>query len=230
MLKVELHAHTDHDPLDAVPHTCRALVECAAALGYHAVAITLHDRFYDPGPDADFASSRGVVLIPGIERSIGRAHVLLVNFPASCEAVASFDDIRRLKGDHPRGLVIAPHAMFPIASALGGAALDRHADIFDAIEVNALYTPLVNFNGGAIAWAKRHAKPLVGNSDVHTLMQLGTTYSLVDAAPNPDAICDAIKAGRVEVRTEAVSTLRAASTFARMSAIGLRGRARRFTK
>ena len=33
--------------------------------------------------------------------------------------------------------------------------------------------------------------PLVGNGDVHRLHQLGTTYSLVDAIPDADAICAA---------------------------------------
>ena len=45
----------------------------------------------------------------------------------------------------------------------------------------------------------------MGNGDIHRLGQLGTTWSLVDAEPDPDAICAAIKAGRVDVRTEPVS-------------------------
>jgi hypothetical protein len=40
---------------------------------------------------------------------------------------------------------------------------------------------------------------LVGNGDVHRLEQLGTTFTLVDAEPTADAICDAIAAGRVQV-------------------------------
>jgi hypothetical protein len=40
---------------------------------------------------------------------------------------------------------------------------------------------------------------MVGCGDVHRLRQLGTTYSLVDAEPQADAICEAIRAGRVQV-------------------------------
>lgn len=228
VLKVELHTHTNLDPLDRIPHSSRELIDRAAALGFQALAITLHDRFYDPSPDVPYARSRGLVLLPGIERAIGHAHVLLINFPASCEQVVSYDDVRQLKSDHPRGLVIAPHAAYPIASAVGASTLEQHADLFDAIEVNAMYTRHLDFNRAAIAWAKRHGKPLVGNADVHLLGQLGTTYSLVDAAPDPDAICDAIKAGRVEVKTQPISMTRAVTTFARMAVIGIRGRARRF--
>jgi hypothetical protein len=41
---------------------------------------------------------------------------------------------------------------------------------------------------------------MVGCGDVHRLRQLGTTYSLIDAERDPEAICEAIRAGRVQVR------------------------------
>src|SRR5207253_1916173 len=70
---------------------------------------------------------------------------------------------------------------------------------FDAVEWNAMFTRRVNFNLLAERWARRHGKPMVGNGDVHRLEQLGSTYSLVDAEPDADAICAAIAAGRVQV-------------------------------
>jgi hypothetical protein len=56
--------------------------------------------------------------------------------------------------------------------------------------------------------------PVVGNGDVHRLEQLGTTYSLVDAEPNADAICAAIAAGRVQVVARPLSTLTATRLMA----------------
>ncbi len=53
---------------------------------------------------------------------------------------------------------------------------------------------------------------------------MGTTYSLVDAAPDPDAICAAIRSGRVTVESTPLSELRAMSIFSRMVLGGLRGR------
>jgi hypothetical protein len=82
--------------------------------------------------------------------------------------------------------------------------------------VNAMYTRHVNFNGRAVAWARAHSKPLVGNSDLHNLAQMGTTFTLVDADPSPDAVCEAIRAGRVEVRTTPLPVLRAGWLFAGM--------------
>ena len=215
MLKVELHAHTSNDPCDYIPHTTRELIDRASALGYDALAVTLHDRYYDPAEDREYAKERRLVLIPGIERTIATRHVLLVNFPRECETVRTFADIRELKTRHPRGLVIAPHAFYPIGSALG-SDVDRFADVIDALEVNSMFTSWLNFNTRAVRWARAHGKPLVGNTDLHLLRQMGTTYSLVDAAPDADAICDAIRAGRVEVRSTAISLLRAAAYFTAM--------------
>lgn len=222
LIKVELHTHTDGDPADRIAHSTRQLLDRAASHGYGALAITLHDRYVDPAPHAAYARERGIVLLSGIERTIGRRHVLLVNYPAACADVRTFDDIARLKRQFG-GLVVAPHPFYPIPSALG-AALDRHTDVFDAVEVNAMYTRLVDFNRRAVRWARARGKPLVGNTDLHLLDQIGTTYSLVDAEPHADAICDAIRSGRVELRTEPLSSLRAVRLFSGMCWGGIKGR------
>jgi len=226
VLKVELHAHTGDDPCDHVTHTTRELIDHASALGYDAVAITLHDRYYDPAADREYAASRRLLLIAGVERTVDGRHLLLLNFPRESESVRDFAGIRGLKARHPHGLVVAPHAFYPIGSALGGK-VEGLADVIDAIEVNSMFTRWLNFNSRAVRWAAAHGKPLVGNTDLHLLSQMGTTYSLVEAAPHPDAICDAIRAGRVEVRSTPLTAWRAASFFSRMQIGGLVGRYRR---
>lgn len=225
VIKVELHAHTAQDPCDYIPHSTRDLIDRASGLGYGAIAITLHDRHYDPTADQDHARSRGIVLIPGIERTIDRRHVLLVNFPVECEAVRSFEDVRGLKARHPRGLVIAPHAFYPIGSAMRGH-VDRYADVIDAVEVNSMFISWLDFNRRAVRWARANGKPVVGNTDLHLLEQMGTTYTLVDAPADADAICDAIRAGRVELHSTPLPAWRAASIFLRMVFAGLIGRVR----
>jgi len=100
-----------------------------------------------------------------------------------------------LKSRQP-GLVVAPHAFFPSSVCLG-RDLERHPDLFDAVERNAMFTRSVDFNRRAECWAARCGKPVVGNCDVHRLRQLGTTYSHVDALHDADAICEAIAAGPV---------------------------------
>jgi predicted metal-dependent phosphoesterase TrpH len=216
MIKTELHAHTDGDLADRIGHSAEALIDRVAAFGYGALAITLHDRWTDASRFGDYAAERGVVMLSGIERSIERKHVLIINGPKDAERLRTFADLRAYRAANPSALVVAPHAYYPIPSALG-AALDQHPDLFDALEVNAMRVKGVDFNRKAMAWAAAHGKPLVGNSDLHILSQLGTTYSMVDAAePTADAICDAIKRGRVEVVSTHLNWFKAGWLFARM--------------
>ena len=198
MLKVELHTHTADDPIDRIPHTALELIDRAVVLGYDALAITLHDRQLDLRRLMPYAADRGLVLIPGVERTIEGRHVLLLNFQQGADDVRTFRDLARLKS-RELGLVVAPHPFFPTSFCLG-TDLARHADLFDAVERNAMFTRTINFNRRGESWAARHGKPVVGNCDVHRLWQLGTTYSLVDAARDADSICSAIAAGRVQVK------------------------------
>jgi predicted metal-dependent phosphoesterase TrpH len=215
MLKVELHTHTADDPVDAIPYTTCELIDRAAALGYDAIAITLHDRQLDIRRFVSYAAERGIVLIPGVERTIEGRHVLLLNFARGTEDVRTFADLARLKSRVP-GLVVAPHPFFP-ASVCLRRALERHVDLFDAVERNAMFIRGVDFNLRAERFAAKHGKPMVGNCDVHRLSQLGSTYSLVDAERDPDAICAAVAAGRVLVESRPLSWIAAAglmSSFA----------------
>jgi len=212
VLKADFHTHTADDPHDAIPYDAFELVDRAAALGYSALGITLHDKQAAIEEVAGYGRRRGVVVISGIERTISGKHVLLLNFSRKAEDVVTFDDVSRLR-DERAGVVIAPHPFYPMPSCLGHC-LDLYADLFDAVEINAFYLRSCNFNHRAIEWARKHGKPLVGNADVHRLSQLGSTYTLVDSAPDPDAICNAVRAGHVEVRTAPLTAARAATLFA----------------
>src|SRR5258708_1215017 len=112
LLKVELHTHTSDDPIDRIPHTVTDLIDRPAALGYQALAGTLHDRQLDIQRFAAYGSERGIVLIPGIERTIQGRHVLLLNFKSGAADVRTFEDLARLKRCES-GLVVAPHPFFP---------------------------------------------------------------------------------------------------------------------
>jgi predicted metal-dependent phosphoesterase TrpH len=203
VLKVDFHLHTAEDPVDQIHHDAVALIDRAADAGYGALAITLHDRQLDSPWITDYARERGIVLLPGMERTIEGRHVLLINFPrAAAESVFTFRDLAWLKS-RATGLVIAPHPFFPGGSCLR-RQLEVHADLFDAVEWSYFWTRRLDFNSRAARWARAHGKPVVGNSDMHDLRQLGRTHSLVQAEAQPDAICAAVRAGHVDVSTEPV--------------------------
>ena len=216
MLKVDLHIHTGEDPVDRIAHSAVDLVDRAAELGFDALAITLHDSQFADSRVSSYARDRGITLIPGSERTIEGRHVLLLNFPAAAaESVRTLDQVARLKA-RSGGMVIAPHPYFPDGSCLRGQ-LDAHADLFDAVEWSYFWTRGINFNARAARWAREHGKAVVGNSDLHNLRQLGRTYSLIDAPPEPSAICDAIRAGRVTLHTEPVPLFELVDVVARMT-------------
>lgn len=217
MVKVDFHAHTSEDPSDWIPYSAAELVDRAADLGFGAIAITLHDRQLDVGTVVARARARGIVLIPGVERTLQGKHVLLLNFPAAAERVENFDELASLKARHPEGLIVAPHPFYPTSTCLR-SVLTRHADLFDAVEQNAFYTASLDFNRPALQWARTYGKPVVANSDAHRLSILGASFSLVDAEPDADAICAAVRAGRVQLESRPLSTLEAAIYFASLMA------------
>lgn len=214
MLKVDLHLHTREDPLDRIVHDATALVDRASSLGFDALALTLHDAQLDDPRLRDYARERDIVLLPGIERSIDGKHILLINFGRGTEYVRTFRDIARLK-TRGNGLVIAPHVFFPDRTCLG-STIDHHHDLFDAIEWSYFWTRGINFNARAARWAEQHGKPVVGNSDLHDLRQLGRTFSLIQAERDPDAICEAVRDGCVALFTEPVPPLELAQVLGGM--------------
>jgi predicted metal-dependent phosphoesterase TrpH len=206
-----------------IPYTSVELIDRAAQLGFDALAITLHEKQRAVRDLSAYARASGVTLIPGVERTIQRKHVLLLNFPAGTESVDSFGRLADLKARYPEGLVVAPHPFFPHPSCLG-RLMDRYADLFDAIEVNACHTALIDFNRRARRWATAHGKPLVANSDAHRLTIFGTSWSLVDSEADAGAICAAIRLGRVQTETRPLSGFEVAAYLARLGYSGLRAR------
>lgn len=213
--------HTSDDPADRIPHTAIQLVRRAAELEFDAIAITLHDLQIDSPALDRAARDMGLVLLPGVERTVEGRHVLLINFPADARA-ATAEQLADLKRQHPAGLVIAPHPFYPLPNC-PRPLLARHADLFDAIEFNGCYASVLNFNKKAERWARQRGKPLVGCSDAHRLHLLGMTYSLVDAeGRDADAICAAVKRGAVQVRTRPLSATGLVTYLARMTLAGHR--------
>jgi predicted metal-dependent phosphoesterase TrpH len=214
VLKVDLHLHTKDDPADVISHDAHHLIDSAAELGFDALSVTLHDRDVSDPHMVDYARDRGITLLPGVERTIEGRHVLLINFPQPTDHIRTFEDLRRARADS-NGLVIAPHPFFPDSSCLR-STLDTHADLFDAVEWSYFWTGGLNFNARAARWATEHGKPLVANSDLHDLRQLGRTYSVVFSERDPDAICSAIRDGRVSVYTSPVPKLELAKVLTGM--------------
>lgn len=203
LLKTDFHLHAREDKKDAVSYSAKELIDYLAARGYNALSLTFHDQYYIDKDLKKYATSKGITLIPGTERTIEGAHILILNAkPEEVTSIHTFEDLRKLKRED---VLIAPSHPFFIANAIGNR-LESNIDKFDAIEYCHFYLSFLNLNKKSVALAKKHRKPLLGNSDSHHLFQVGHTYSIVNAEKNDaKSIIKAIKQGNVQVISKPLS-------------------------
>jgi predicted metal-dependent phosphoesterase TrpH len=207
VLRADFHHHIDADPLDGkfVHHSAGALIDHAAAVGLHVLAITCHESVPYDGDAARYAAGRGVLLLRGMEATVEGHHVLLLNFPEFPPGVCGMGEIAARKTRD--AVVIAPHPFYPVGMGMGDT-LAKYPGIFDAVEFSGMYTPLTRrFNRRAADYARHAGMSVVGNSDTHFLWQLGHTYTLIDAPAEPAAVIQALRNGRTRVVTRPLSWL-----------------------
>ena len=194
-LKADLHLHTAEDPLDRVRYTAKELISKAADKGFEVISITNHHQMTFNQDLFSQAKEEGILLIPGVELTIQRRHVLVLN-PPPHEKCSDFPSLSKLQ--RPETLIIAPHPYFPGTYSLNGYLL-KHLNLFDALEYCHFYSPMINFNQRAVEVSQSAGCTLVGNSDAHFLSQLGATYSLIDAEKNLEAVFAAIRQNKVKI-------------------------------
>ena len=211
-LKADIHIHTREDPEDLILYSAIDLIDMAHEKGYKVLAITNHNKMTYSHYLRDYARERGIVLIPGMEATIEGRHVLLYNVDPNKVKRDSIASLRELRDKNT--LIVAPHPFFPGFCALRGRFL-RHIELFDAVEISHFYSPMVDFNRFAARIAMRLDIPLVGTSDAHQRRQFGLTYTMIKSEQDPDAVIEAIKAGRARVVSRPI-------TLPMMAGIGLK--------
>lgn len=209
---MDLHTHSSEDPYERISHTAFQLIGRASEEGYDVLAITNHDTITYNRELAEYGLKRGILLIPGVEATLSGKHVLILN-PGFKDVPSSMDlaDLPRLKSS--ASLLIAPHPFFPGPNSLRSTLLP-YLRLFDAIEYSHFYNHLINWNKKAIDLAKSAGKPLIGSSDCHSLHQLGTTYSLIEAERSIHSVFNAVRQGQSEVCTSALSLISMVKTAA----------------
>ena len=219
-LKADLHLHTAEDPLDRIRYTAKELISKAAQMGFDVLSITNHRCMTFSQELLSYAQERDILLIPGMEMTIQRRHVLLLN-PSPGKMCSDFSSLSKLR--RPETLIIAPHPYFPSMYSLNGYLLE-HLTLFDALEYCHFYSPMINFNQKALEVSEFYRFPMVGNSDAHFLSQLGTTYSLIYAEKNLESIFSAIRRNKVEVVTRPLKPLEMGSIARRFLRMKLRSK------
>jgi predicted metal-dependent phosphoesterase TrpH len=217
-LKSDFHLHTCDDRMDAIGHTAHALISTAARKGFKVLSITNHDTFTYSYELERYAADQGVLLIPGIEKTVEGKHTLILNADWAAEKIKTFGDLRRARRD---GIfVIAPHPFFRTDFCLAEKLLE-HVELFDAVEVSYFYTRWMNFNRKAVRLAKEKGLPLVGNSDCHILKYMGMCHSIIHAEKQTaEAVFAAIRNHHVEVVSRPIFLPKLARIYFEIRTIG----------
>jgi len=205
--------HSSEDPRHNLNYSAKELIEEASKKGYQVVSITNHNTVTYDQDLAEYAHSKGVLLIPGVEATVMGKHVLIYGVDGMDEKwdKLTFFDLKRLKAKG--AFIVAPHPFYPNYNCLGNL-LERFSALFDAVEYSHLYTKKLNFNLKAQSFAKSKGMPLLGFSDSHSLKQLDYTYTLINSEKDMSSIFEAIRQNRTTIITRP-------ARFSTSSAVGI---------
>lgn len=188
LIRVDLHLHTKYS-FDASIDPTTLVDQLYAHSSIEAVAVTDHNTLEGYFKVKKLASSyQDVLIIPGIEVSTTRGDLLILGAaevpraPWTVESVVDFAEERE-------ALTVVPHPY----GAYGLGDLAKNLDV-DAIEVSNGRLPS-SLNRLAVRLAKETGLPGVAGSDAHSVNELWTAYTEVNASLQIDEILEAIKAG-----------------------------------
>lgn len=195
-LKTNLHLHTSDDPEDQITYSFIDVLDEAKKNGFGCMAITCHNMFIDNAEYKKAAEERGILFVPGVERTIEKRHVVILNPTADIKDVTSFEELRVYKKEHPEILIIAAHPYFPSGYSLR-EKLMGNKDLFDAIEHSWFYSRFINYNLIAKRVSELLNLPFIATSDTHDLRFLNTNYAEIEVSEKTiPALFEAIRNDR----------------------------------
>ena len=217
-LKTNLHLHTKEDPLDGedwkkiVTYSIYELIDYAHKLDFKVLAFTSHLKFVYKKEYGEYAKSKGLLLIPGIEIELKEIffekHVLVLNCDKSVEKIKTFKELVEYKKNHPEIFIIAPHPDFGFIYSIGLKNLRKYIDLFDAIEYSWFYSKIFNLNKGGESVAREFKKPFIATSDTHVLGNLKYDYAVIEADDlSIQSVFKAIRESRFTNVTEEKDTI-----------------------
>lgn len=220
-LKAQLHVHCKEDPIDNIKYSARRIIDHAAKLNYDVLAITCHNVIIFTQELKEYATSRRIVLMPGIEKTIENKHVLILNAHLDAQKIRNFSDLEKYRQNHPDSLVIAAHPYFPALNSLG-KKLDLHHKLFDAIEYSWFHSRKINFfNKKALKAADKYKLPILSTSDNHLIKFFDYAYSYIESEKDVKKILEAIKHNRIHIISHDLKWWQMPLIYAKMGILGL---------
>jgi len=183
-LKIDLHVHTCYSP-DAVT-TLKEVIVYSKKKGLDGIAITDHDTL----AGALKLQNSDFIVIPGIEITLQRGHLLALNVTTPIPPKLDINETIQ-KIHEAGGIAVAAHP----TSFYKSAPSQRTAS-YDAIEViNSAAIPLQLFTYLNKKLATSLNLPQTAGSDSHYALEIGAAYTVIEADPDTDEIVRAIKKG-----------------------------------
>lgn len=196
-LKTNLHLHTQDDPQECIDYSFYKMIDQAAELGFEVIALTCHQKFINYPEYYEYASKKKILLIPGIEKTVEKRHVVILNASLEAEKIKTFKELEIYKKENPRVFIIAPHPYFVHCSLDNN--LEKYIRLFDAIENSWFYSKSFNLNKKARLVAAKQNLPFISTSDTHDLKFLDKSYAVIEAKEKTTAaVFEAVREKRFE--------------------------------
>lgn len=207
-LKSNLHCHTSDDPEDDIPYSPYEAISTAAKKGFEVLSFTCHNLVARNPRYERFAEERGILLIPGIEKTIEGKHVVIVNADKDAERIETFSDLEKYKDRKKNILVLAPHPFFPSLDSLRKRFFG-HTSLFDAVERSWFASKLIDFNKKAEKVAREYGLPYLATSDTHDLSFLDVSYAIIESEKKDiESVIEAIRRGSFSNRSRPIGFLK----------------------
>lgn len=175
-LKIDLHVHTCYSGDSSI--TLEQLIKQLRQKGLDGAAITDHDTI--EGVKKILKNNiSGLLIIPGIEISTRRGHILAINvtetIPSGLSAEETIEKIHEASGI---AIAAHPQAFFKNGLGLNHRILNLG---LDAIEVvNSSVFPFIPLTYLAKKFAERNNIPQTAGSDSHMPETIGLAYTFIN--------------------------------------------------
>ncbi len=205
-LKTNLHFHTVLDE-KYLSHNIYQGVDYAKEQNFGVLVYTPHRKFLFEQEFSNYAESKGILLIPGIEIEIGKKHIVILNCDKEAENIKTFEDLANYKNKKQDILILAPHPFIFSTKSLKSDFI-KNIELFDAVEMSVFSNFIFNFNKPAEIAAKKYGKPFIATSDTHFLKDINRGYALINVSEKSiGEVFSAIKKGDFQNKMNSMSAL-----------------------
>ncbi|MFH0836536.1 MAG: PHP domain-containing protein [Candidatus Aenigmatarchaeota archaeon] len=190
----ELHCHTKYSNGSKIEvegiNSSDQMIKAAVQKGIDVMAITDHDTMKGYSGGKRYAKKHNILLIPGVEISSEKGHILALGIEDMIKPDLSVDETLDLIHEQG-GIGIASHPFDVRREGVGKECVKCDViETFNALNLERLS------NWRAKRFAENHKMPAMAGSDAHITTMIGCGLNRINGEKNIDSIIKAIRKGR----------------------------------